>query len=94
MPASSSDLIARVTALFARDLKVEPPTPETDLFEVGALDSLAFVTLLTGLEREFGVRVPVEDLELEHFTSIGSIARFISSRMPVNDDVQPRAARR
>lgn len=71
---------ARVARLLATSLHLDIPSVETDLFETGAIDSLAFVELLVGLEREFGVRVSVEDLEIDHFRTIRRITEFITSR--------------
>jgi len=68
---------AELTALFARDLSVAVPSPETDLLETGLLDSVGMVELLVRLEKRFGVRVPIENLEIEHFRSVAAIATFI-----------------
>ena len=67
----------RVRALFERALQFTPPSTDTDLFETSALDSLSFVTLLAGLEHEFGVEIPVEELDLQDFASIDAITRFV-----------------
>ena len=73
-----ADLAARVAAIFSGVLNVEVESDDTDLFEAGLLDSLAFVELLLQLEREFGVTASVEDLELNNFRSIARIAAFVS----------------
>jgi D-alanine--poly(phosphoribitol) ligase subunit 2 len=67
----------RVNALFERALQFTPPSIDTDLFETSALDSLSFVTLLAGLEQEFGVEIPIEEIDLQHFASIAAITRFV-----------------
>lgn len=82
----------RVSAVFERDLQVVLPSTNSDLFESGALDSLSFVMLLAGLEAEFGVRIPVETLDLAHFSSIDAIAQFIRS-CPSAIDVSCRTGR-
>jgi D-alanine--poly(phosphoribitol) ligase subunit 2 len=89
MSEARGDLIRRVTEVFDRDLHLEIPAAELDLFDAGVLDSLAFVTLLLGLEREFGLSVPLDALELEHFASINAIADFVASRTP-HDSVPAR----
>ena len=71
----------RIARLFGDVLHIEAPGVDTDLFDAGVLDSLAFVELLLGLEREFGVCVSVDDLEIDHFRSIARIAVFVGSRM-------------
>jgi D-alanine--poly(phosphoribitol) ligase subunit 2 len=70
----------RIAGLFLAALKLDVPSPDTDLFEAGVLDSMAFVELLLNLEREFGLKVAVEDLELENFRSIAKIADFVMAR--------------
>jgi methoxymalonate biosynthesis acyl carrier protein len=72
----------RIAALFSDALHVEVPSAEADLFEAGVLDSLAFVELLVGLEREFGVRASIDDLEIDHFRSLARIEAFVAARVP------------
>ena len=67
--------------MFSGALRLDVPSFDTDLFDTGVLDSLAFVELLVQLEREFGVTTSVDDLEAENFRSISSIAAFIESRV-------------
>lgn len=73
----ASALRGRIAGLFLARFKLEVPSVDTDLFETGALDSLAFVELLLSLEQEFGIRVSIEALEIDHFRSIARIADFI-----------------
>ena len=68
---------AELTTLFARDLSVEVPSPETDLLQTGRLDSVGMVELLASLEERFGVQVEIENLEIDHFRSVAAIAAFI-----------------
>jgi methoxymalonate biosynthesis acyl carrier protein len=68
---------AELTTLFARDLSVEVPSPDTDLLQTGRLDSVGIVELLARLEQRFGVQVEIENLEIDHFRSLATIAAFI-----------------
>ena len=80
-PAPAPEVVqAELTALFARDLSVQVPSPETDLLETGRLDSVGMVELLVRLEERFGVRVEIENLEIEQFRSVAAIATFILAR--------------
>ena len=74
------ELRDRIVRLFSGSLNLDIPADDTDLFEAGVLDSLAFVELLLHLEREFGVTTTVDDLEIENFRSIARIADFVSTR--------------
>ena len=88
-----SDLEARIARFFQASLNVDVPSHDTDLFETGALDSLAFVELVLLLEREFGVATAVDDLEVDHFRTIGRIAEFVAERAPVTERVVLMRAR-
>lgn len=72
-----SEVMNRMERLFVEELAVDVDF-HADLIGSGALDSLVFVQLLAQLEREFGVRVDVSDLDLEVFTSVSRIARFVA----------------
>jgi D-alanine--poly(phosphoribitol) ligase subunit 2 len=78
--ADRDGVAGRVARLFPERLDVEVPSPDTDLFETGALDSLRFVELLAALEETFGVRVTVEELEIDDFRTVSRIAHFLAAK--------------
>ena len=78
--SAAPDLHDRIVRVFSGPLNLDIPSDDTDLFESGVLDSLAFVELLLHLEREFGVTTSIDDLEVENFRSIARIVEFVSSR--------------
>jgi acyl carrier protein len=67
----------RVGRLFVETLSIAAPAPETDLIDTGLLDSLALVELLFALEREFDVRIPLEELDIESFRSVAQIGELV-----------------
>ena len=73
----------QVTALFAEKLNLDVASAETDLIETGLLDSLALVELLAQLEESFDVSISTDDMEIENFRSITSIAMFVMQRAAV-----------
>lgn len=81
----SDALHERISRLFAEGLNVEIPSADTDLFDTGVLDSLAFVELLFLLEREFGVTTSVDDLEVDNFKSVARIAEFVAARLALDN---------
>ena len=83
----------RVAAIFSGALHLEVPSHDTDLFESGVLDSLAFVELLLQLEREFGVTTSVDDLDVATFRSISTIADFVQVRAEPALSESPRIVR-
>ena len=68
----------RVQRLFVEALNKEAPAIEADLIEGGLLDSLALVELIFAIEREFGVTIPLEELEIDSFRSVASITGFVT----------------
>jgi phosphopantetheine binding protein len=80
MPEPAS-LEAQLALMFEQKLNLVVPGSDVDLFETGGLDSLVFVDLLLCLEKEFGLKVALEDLELDNFRSIARLAKFVASRV-------------
>jgi methoxymalonate biosynthesis acyl carrier protein len=76
----TKNLESQLIRLFAEKLNVEVPSVETDLIDTGLVDSLAFVEFLAQLEAGFGIHVSLEDLEIDRFRTISSIARFIATK--------------
>ena len=76
----STNVEDRIAALFADRLNVQVPSLETDLIDTGLVDSLTFVEFLAQLEQEFDVHVSLEDLEIDNFRTIASIARFVATK--------------
>jgi D-alanine--poly(phosphoribitol) ligase subunit 2 len=67
----------RVQRLFVETLNISAPAPDADLIDTGVLDSLALVELLFALEREFGVTIPLEELDIDAFRTVESIGRLV-----------------
>jgi acyl carrier protein len=74
-----SALRHRIARLFAEHLHVDDASFDTDLLESGILDSLQFVELLLRLEKDFGLTISPEDLEIDFFRSIDTIAAFVAN---------------
>ena len=71
---------SQITKLLVEKVHVEVPSPTTDLMETGLLDSLTLVELIVGIEQQFGIEVPLEEIEIDHFRSIERIAGFVAHR--------------
>lgn len=78
-PTREPDLISQVTRLIAEKLLLEISSPQDDLLSSGAIDSLSLIQLLVHLEEHFGVRIPLDELEIEDLRSVQSIARLIKN---------------
>ncbi len=76
---ASPALIDRINGVFQQRLGMEAPSPDTDLFSSGTLDSLEFSHLLLRLEDEFGLKFTFENMDMESFRSTAGLADFIAS---------------
>jgi acyl carrier protein len=79
--STMTELRTRIARLFSDSLHRDVPSPDTDLFESGLLDSLSFVDLLVSLEREFDTTIGLDDLEVDNFRTIDRMAVFLVDRM-------------
>jgi methoxymalonate biosynthesis acyl carrier protein len=66
-----------IAEIFFQKLHVDIPH-DCDLFEKGILDSLQLVELLYQLEQQFGARISMEEMDIEHFRSIERIAVMLA----------------
>jgi acyl carrier protein len=67
----------QIAGWFLEKLNVEIPSPETDLFESGVLDSLAFVELMLYVEQAFAITITLELVQIDSFRSISRIVTFV-----------------
>lgn len=57
-------------------------TSETPLLgAIPELDSMAVVSLITGLENQFGLVVDDDDIDGSTFATVGSLADFVSNKL-------------
>lgn len=73
------ELSAQVADVVSERAGIDVPTTSTDLLEAGLIDSLALVTLIVALEETFGVQLPLDDFDVDHFRSIDAMSDFLSS---------------
>jgi 3-hydroxyacyl-[acyl-carrier-protein] dehydratase len=80
-PPPTSDILARVTTIIRRDLKLGPDLPVTrDMPFFGGeadIDSLDILLLLSSVEKEFGLRIPSESVGREVFANVGTLVDYI-----------------
>jgi acyl carrier protein len=74
-PSSVDVEAAKICAFVAEtlDVPVAEVDLDTDLAATGRLDSLAVVSIVSFIDDEYGVKVPVENLMPAHFSSIKRI---------------------
>jgi acyl carrier protein len=78
--SSVPSLHDRISAIFLEKLHITVPSADTDLLQTGILDSLQLVDLLLNLEKEFGIRISLDSLDLESFRSITRIAELVEKQ--------------
>jgi acyl carrier protein len=76
---ADSEIAPRIARLIQEVLAVEVPAHDTDLIESGAVDSLGLVSLITEIEREFGVELPLDELDIDDFRSVDRMAAFVAA---------------
>jgi acyl carrier protein len=80
--AITAELREMLAAITGRDELLAIPA-QTALFGAGVgLDSLAGTLLLRQVQRRYGVDVAAEDLNLDALQTLGTLAAFVTERMP------------
>ncbi len=72
----------RVVELIRDVLQVDVPAPDTDLVDAGLIDSLALITLITELEREFAMQVSMDEFDLSRFRTAEQMAAVVAAQSP------------
>ena len=86
--SSDAQLLNRVARLFEHKLGLPMPSLDADLFKSGMMDSLAFVNMLLHLEKEFGLKFSLDDIDVERFRSVARIADYIGGMIPAGGQHQ------
>ena len=74
---ASPGIEAKLLALFTDVMHVDIPSPQTDLFDSGILDSQKFVELLLHIEQQFQTPIDLTEFEIENFRCVEKIAGLI-----------------
>ena len=62
--------------------------PETeDIFQLGFVNSLFAMELVMFIEKQFGVTIPNEELRLDNFRTVKSMAELVERRLAENAGV-------
>ena len=62
---------------------------DDDFFELGYVNSLMALELVTYLEHRFNIVVEVEDLDLDNFRTISRIADFVRRKLMAEEPAGP-----
>ena len=56
-------------------------TDQTPLLEGWFIDSMAIVTLVVFLEKQFGIKMGPADITAENFSTVDALSTFITAKM-------------
>lgn len=75
------DAKEKIKKFLSRFFRNHEISDDEDIFELGFINSLFAMQLVIFIEKEFGIVIGNEDLELDNFRTINSIVNLINSRL-------------
>ena len=73
-------IVAEISDFFVASRGVEPPDVDLDIFEMGYVDSLFALQLVTFVEQRFQFEVTADDLDLDNFRTVSRLADFVRAK--------------
>jgi acyl carrier protein len=70
----------KIKEFLSRFFKNHDLKPEEDIFALGFVNSLLAMQLVAFVEKEFGIQVGDEDLDLDNFRSIQAISSLVARK--------------
>ena len=70
----------KIKEFLSRFFKNQDLKPEEDIFALGFVNSLLAMQLVAFVEKEFGIHVGDEDLDLDNFRTIDAIASLVARK--------------
>lgn len=76
-------LIDNITSILQDVLQIDRPmTSDTALLgDIPEFDSMAVVSVLTGLEEQFGIMIDDDEVDASIFETVGSLVSFIEGKI-------------
>ena len=79
----TQEVIRLLDEVLSLDGRSSTFTLETPLMgAIPELDSMAVVSLITGLENHFGLVVDDDDMDGSTFATVGSLVDYVNSKLP------------
>jgi acyl carrier protein len=75
---------AKIREFLARFFRSREIGDDEDIFELGFVNSLLAMQLVSFVEKEFGVTVEDEDLDLDNFRSIAALDALVERKRAVH----------
>lgn len=76
-----SDTKSKVKNFILMMGKLKKLKDDDDIFQLGFFPSLFAVQLVMFVEKEFGITIPNEDLDIDKFRSVNSITQLIGEKL-------------
>lgn len=67
-----------VTNFILKNVDLQSLDRNAKIFEEGLVNSLFAIELMTFLEREFEIKIKLEDLDMENFQTVNLITSFVA----------------
>jgi methoxymalonate biosynthesis acyl carrier protein len=80
---------AKIKEFLSRFFKNHDLQPEEDIFALGFVNSLLAMQLVAFVEKEFGIHVEDEDLDLDNFRSVGAISNLVARKQAAGTQATP-----
>lgn len=79
------EIKGRVKAFLNRFFRNHEIKDDEDIFLLGFVNSLFSMQLVMFLEKEFNIIIDNDDLDMENFKTINSIAFFVQKKSPLKN---------
>lgn len=76
----------KIREFLARNLRNHEPGDDEDIFALGFVTSLFAMQLVMFVEKEFGITVGNEDLEIDNFRSVNAIAELVGRKTASHEE--------
>lgn len=80
-PPDPSQVQEAIRTFIQASINIDGCGNDENLFELGIVNSLFAVQLMTFIERRFEIEVGTDDLDIENFKSIAATAAFVAKKM-------------
>lgn len=71
-----------VRAYIIKSVSVKQLEDDADLFGSGLASSLFAIQLMTFIEKNFSIKVTMDDLDMSNFKTVNAILNFIEKKKP------------
>ncbi len=76
-----NEIKVKVRSFISRFFRKHEIQDDEAIFELGFVNSLFAMQLVLFLEKEFSIRIDNNDLDLNHFRTINSIAELVENKL-------------